>query len=45
MEKCMWKPVSYKSNPNSNQKPSPRWGHSCCTVGTDIVLFGGYAGK
>lgn len=39
----MWKPVSYKQNVNSNSKPCPRWGHCCCTIGNDIVLFGGYA--
>ena len=38
----MWKPVSYSNG--STVKPSPRWGHSSCVIGDELVLFGGYAG-
>lgn len=24
-------------------KPSPRWGHTCCVIGDELVFFGGYA--
>jgi len=40
IEKHMWKPV----NGINLTKPSPRWGHSCCVIGEELVLFGGYAG-
>lgn len=45
IEKFMWKAVSYKTDGHNNQKPCPRWGHSCCTIGEEVVLFGGYAGN
>lgn len=40
IEKHLWKTV----NSTSTAKPSPRWGHSCCIIGDQLVLFGGYAG-
>lgn len=40
IEKHMWRPV----NSISSAKPSPRWGHSCCVIQDELVLFGGYAG-
>lgn len=40
IEKHMWKPVHVINS----AKPSPRWGHSCCVIGEELVLFGGYAG-
>ena len=24
--------------------PSSRWGHACCVIQNEIVIFGGYAG-
>ena len=44
IEKFSWRPVNYKSQSTSNSKPCPRWGHSSCTIGNDVILFGGYAG-
>lgn len=41
IEKHMWRPVSS----TTTAKPSPRWGHSCCVIGDELVLFGGYAGN
>jgi hypothetical protein len=41
IDKHMWRPV----NSISSAKPSPRWGHSCCVIGDELVLFGGYAGS
>jgi hypothetical protein len=35
MEKHIWRPV-YSI---SNSRPSPRWGHRCCTVGDDLVIL------
>ena len=45
MEKFMWKPVAYKNHGLMTQRPCPRWGHCCCTVGDEVVFFGGYACK
>lgn len=42
IEKHSWKPVANTNG--SNAKPSPRWGHSSCVIGDELVLFGGYAG-
>ena len=42
MEKYAWKQVAYNSN-QLNPKPCPRWGHSTCIIGKEVVLFGGYA--
>ena len=42
IEKHSWKPVTNTNG--SNAKPSPRWGHSSCVIGDELVLFGGYAG-
>ncbi len=39
MEKPTWKKIDANSS-----KPCPRWGHSCCIVGDEILIFGGYAG-
>lgn len=41
IEKQMWRPV----NGVNFTKPSPRWGHSCCVIGEELVIFGGYASK
>lgn len=43
IEKFAWRPVSYKTQSSANSKPCPRWGHSSCTIGKDVILFGGYA--
>ena len=40
IEKHMWRPVTS----NTTVRPSSRWGHSCCVIGDELVLFGGYAG-
>lgn len=40
MEKPCWKKIEV-----AGSKPSPRWGHTCCVIGEEIVFFGGYAGK
>ena len=42
MEKQKWRSVNTVNNGSS--KPSPRWGHSNCVIGEEVVLFGGYAG-
>ena len=39
MDKHAWNKVDKNSN-----KPSPRWGHTCCVIAEEIVFFGGYAG-
>jgi hypothetical protein len=23
-------------------KPSARWGHACCTIGDEFIVFGGF---
>ena len=39
MEKASWKKIDRNSS-----KPCPRWGHACCTIGDEVLFFGGYAG-
>lgn len=41
MEKHSWHRVHL--NIHSNNQPVPRWGHSCCVIGNEVVFFGGYA--
>lgn len=41
MDKHSWHRVHL--NLQSNSLPVPRWGHSCCVIGNEIVYFGGYA--
>lgn len=41
MDKHIWRQV--KTLSSTSHKPSPRWGHSSCVVGEEIVFFGGYA--
>lgn len=43
IEKNKWRNVSTIGG-KSGFKPSPRWGHSNCVIGDQVVLFGGYAG-
>lgn len=42
MDKHQWNRVEV--SPKSQSLPIPRWGHSCCVIGEEIVFFGGYAG-
>ena len=39
MDRALWKKIDRSAN-----KPCPRWGHTCCVIGEEIVFFGGYAG-
>ena len=43
MEKHLWRKIDIKGL-KSNNRPCPRWGHTCCVIGDEVVFFGGYAG-
>lgn len=42
MEKLCWKQV--RQNERVGSVPHLRWGHSCCTIDDEVIVFGGYAG-
>lgn len=43
MEKICWKQVRH--NDRNGIVPHERWGHCCCVVDDEVVIFGGYAGS
>lgn len=42
MERHLWRKVDNVIR--STSRPCPRWGHTCCVIGDEVVFFGGYAG-
>ena len=40
MDRPTWKKIDKNAN-----KPCPRWGHTCCVIGDEVLFFGGYAGN
>jgi len=41
MDKHTWHRAQFSPRPSN--MPLPRWGHSCCVIGNEVVFFGGYA--